>query len=396
MFGLGRNSWLLVLVQPFAMAISSAIVLSSGFVGKALAPSPQWATLPISLMIVGLTIGAIPAALLMQRFGRKPVFLGAMLLSSLGSMLAAWAISHSQFAVFLLAITGIGSTLAVVQQFRFAAIEGASHPSLAGRAVSILMLGSVLAALIGTETVTLGQTLLPADYAGSYALLSVSTLIAFALLLFFKSDPEIAPAQSSATAVPIPNILKRPTLMIAIAAACVGYSVMAFVMTATPLAMHEVHLHSLASTKWVIQSHIMAMYLPSLITGELIRRFGSLKIIYAGLLAFLLTTVVAFAGADVLHYWWALVLLGLGWNFLFIGGTTLLAQSYLAHEKFKIQAINDFSIFVLQATASLAAGAILFAQGWSAIIIIALVPTVLMMLALGVYLVRRKYHLALD
>lgn len=140
----------------------------------------------------------------------------------------------------------------------------------------------------------------------------------------------------------------------------------------------------------------MAMYLPSLITGELIRRFGSLKIIYAGLLAFLLTTVVAFAGADVLHYWWALVLLGLGWNFLFIGGTTLLAQSYLAHEKFKIQAINDFSIFVLQATASLAAGAILFAQGWSAIIIIALVPTVLMMLALSVYLVRRKYHPALD
>jgi MFS family permease len=396
MFGLGRNSWLLVLVQPFAMAISSAIVLSSGFVGKALAPSPQWATLPISLMVVGLTIGAIPAALLMQRFGRKPVFLGAMLLSSLGSMLAAWAISHSQFAVFLLAITGIGSTLAVVQQFRFAAIEGASHPSLAGRAVSILMLGSVAAAMIGTETVTLGQTLLPVDYAGSYALLSVSTLIAFALLLFFKSDPEIAPAQSSATAVPIPNILKRPTLMIAIAAACVGYSVMAFVMTATPLAMHEVHLHSLASTKWVIQSHIMAMYLPSLITGELIRHFGSLKIIYAGLLAFLLTTAVGFAGADVLHYWWALVLLGLGWNFLFIGGTTLLAQSYLAHEKFKIQAINDFSIFVLQATASLAAGAILFAQGWSAIIIIALVPTVLMMVALSAYLVHAKYRPAVN
>ncbi|MFT4674685.1 MAG: MFS family permease [Reinekea sp.] len=396
MFGLGRNSWLLVLVQPFAMAISSAIVLSSGFVGKALAPSPQWATLPISLMIIGLTIGAIPAALLMQRFGRKPVFLGSMLLSSLGALLAAWAISNSRFGVFLLAITCIGSTLAVVQQFRFAAIEGASHPSLAGRAVSILMLGSVAAAVIGTETVTLGQTLLPVDYAGSYALLSVSTLIAFALLLFFKADPQIAPAQSGATAVPIPNILKRPTLMIAIAAACVGYSVMAFVMTATPLAMHEVHLHSLASTKWVIQSHIMAMYLPSLITGELIRRFGSLKIIYAGLLAFLLTTAVGFAGANVLHYWWALVLLGLGWNFLFIGGTTLLAQNYLPQEKFKIQAINDFSIFVLQATASLAAGAILFAQGWSAIISIALVPTVLMVVALSTYLVHAKYRPALD
>ena len=390
MFGLGRNSWLLVLVQPFAMAISSAIVLTSGFVGKALAPSPQWATLPISLMVVGLTIGAIPAALLMQRFGRKPIFLAAMLMSSLCSLLAAWAISQSQFLLFLLAITGIGSTLAVVQQFRFAAIEGANHPSLGGRAVSILMLGSVAAAVIGTETATIGRQLLAVDYAGSYALLSFSTLIAFVLLLFFKNNPETAAARQGASHFPIGAIFKRPTLLIAIAAASVGYSVMAFVMTATPLAMHEIHLHSLASTKWVIQSHIMAMYLPSLITGELIRRFGSLKIIYVGLLAFLLTTVVAFAGAEVVHYWWTLVLLGLGWNFLFIGGTTLLAQNYLPEEKFKIQAVNDFSIFILQATASFAAGAILFAQGWSAIIVIALIPTVLLILALTAYLQRAR------
>ncbi|MEJ2065765.1 MAG: MFS transporter [Reinekea sp.] len=177
-------------------------------------------------------------------------------------------------------------------------------------------------------------------------------------------------------------MLSRPAFILAVAAATIGYGVMSFVMTATPLAMHEMTGHSLESTKWVIQSHIMAMFLPSFITGELIRKWGETRIIFIGLLAYLGTTAFAFSGVEVFHYWWALVLLGVGWNFLFIGGTTLLSKTYTAEEKFSVQAANDMTVFVFQALSSLSAGAILFISGWHGIVIMSLVPTALLLLGL--------------
>jgi len=391
MLGLGRNSWLLAIIQPFAMAISPAIVFTSGFIGKTLAPSPQLATLPLSMMVVGVTLGTIPAAMLMKKYGRKAVFMASMLLSAASALLAAWAISAHQFILFLIAVAGVGTTLAVVQQFRFAAVEGTARPELAGRAISVLMLGSVAAAFIGTEVAAAGHHLFEADYAGSFVLLAIVSLFAFVLLAFFKNTGNPISTTTIKSQFPISAIFKRTPLLIAIAAATVGYSVMSFVMTATPLAMHDIHQHSLGSTKWVIQSHIMAMFLPSLITGELIRKFGSLTIIWIGLAAFTLTTAFAFSGAEVFHYWWALVMLGIGWNFLFIGGTTMLTQNYQPEEKFKVQAVNDFSVFIFQAIASLGAGAILFAKGWMTVVVISLIPTVILMVALLLfYIYSRK------
>ena len=390
MFGLNRNTWLLALVQPFAQAIAPAIVFISGFVAKELAPRPELSTLPLSIMVIGVTAGTVPAALLMQKFGRKVVFIGAMLFSASASTLTCFAILIDSFLLFLTGIAAAGMSLAVVQQFRFAAIEGARGPELAGRAVSVLMIGSVLAGFIGTELASAGRDILAAPYAGSYLLLGASSLFAMLLLMMFNSQSNRNAQTTDKSPVNWAEIFKRSSLWVAVASASIGYAVMAFIMTATPLAMHDIHLHSLADTKWVIQSHIMAMYLPSLITGELIRRFGVVPIMWVGLLAFIGTTLFGYAGVAVFHYWWALVLLGVGWNFLFIGGTTLLASVYKPHEKFKVQAMNDFTVFILQSVASLGAGVILFIGGWETIVSVALIPTVILLALLVYYSIRVK------
>jgi MFS family permease len=380
MLGLNRNIWLLALAQPLALAMSPAIVLISGFIGKELAPVPELSTLPLSIMIVGITLGAMPAAFLMQRFGRKPVFLGGMLLNTVAALIAAAGILMGSFLVFLLGIGISGMTIAVMHQFRFAAAEHAS-PNYASRAISVLMLGSVAAAFIGTELAAFGQDWFAVPYAGSFVALTIASLSAFVLLLFFQSAESKTETQQTTTPLNWSQILRRPAFIIAVSSAAIGYGVMSFVMTATPLAMHDMMGHSLGDTKWVIQSHIMAMFLPSLVTGELIRKFGERLIISVGLLAYFATTAIAYIGVEVLHYWWALVLLGVGWNFLFIGGTTLLTKAYKPEEKFRVQAVNDLTVFIFQALSSLSAGVILFVSGWTGIVTLSLVPTVILLIA---------------
>ena len=391
LFGLNRNIWLLALAQPFALALAPAIVLISGFIGNQLAPAPALATLPISIMVVGITLAAMPAAFLMQRFGRKRVFQGAMVLMLIAGGIASLGIARHNFVVFLFGILLVGGGLAVVQQFRFAAVEQLADPSLNGRAISVLMLGSVAAAFIGTELATLGQHWLSAEYAGSFLALLLATATALTLLLFLQ--PTAAPVAITDHTTPVNwlLILQRVDFNLAVAAATVGYAVMSFVMTATPLAMGELSGHSMQSTKWVIQSHIMAMYLPSLMTGELIRKWGAKRIILLGLMAYLGTSAFAFSGLEVFHYWWALVLLGIGWNFLFIGGTALLTTSYSPAEKFAVQAANDMIVFVFQAIASLSAGAILFLSGWTSIVTLSLIPTLALLLSMLV-LYKRLLH----
>lgn len=382
MFGLNRNVWILVCAQPFALAMSPAIVLISGFVGKELAPSPQLATLPLTMLIVGIMLGAMPAALLMQRFGRKKVFLGSTLISASAALIAALGIHVESFIVFLAGTTLSGMTLAVVQQFRFAVVEGLERKELASRAVSVLMLGSVAAAFIGTELASAGQYVFSHAYVGSFLAMIIANVVSFTLLLFFTNPAPVKVNQTEKAAINWAEVLMRPRLIIAVAAATIGYGVMSFVMTATPLAMSDLMGHSLDSTKWVIQSHIMAMFLPSLITGELIRKIGALSVIFMGLVAYFLTTAVAYSGVEVFHYWWALVLLGIGWNFLFIGGTSLLTTTYNESEKYRVQATNDMVVFVFQALSSFSAGAILFVGGWSSVVTVSLVPTVFLLLIL--------------
>lgn len=384
MLGFSKNTWLLAIAQPFAMAASPAIVFISGFVGKQLAPSPELATLPISLMIVGVTLGAIPSGRLMRRFGRKKVFIGSLVNAIFGFLLAALGIYLSSFFVFLLGIVFAGMTLAIIQQFRFAAIESLNDKSYAPRAVSLLMMSTILAAFVGPELANWGRNWFAIEYLGSFLALILAAAVGMVVLLFYSDSSVASPSKYNAPPA-WSLLLQRPQLLLAVLAATIGYGVMSFVMTATPLAMSDMMGHSMTDTKWVIQSHIIAMFLPSLFSGELIRWWGEKKVILLGVVAYLLTTIVAFMGVQVLHYWWALVLLGVGWNFLFVGGTSLLAKSYSEDEKFSVQAMNDTAVFVFQAAASLFAGVVLFSAGWTAVISIALVPTVLLLVYLLVF-----------
>ena len=178
-------------------------------------------------------------------------------------------------------------------------------------------------------------------------------------------------------------IVRQPVFIVAVLGALIGYAIMSFLMTATPISMHEMQGHSLTSTKWVIQSHVVAMFLPSLFTGVLIKKFGALRLLMAGTGLFALTLLIALSGHHLMHYWWALVLLGVGWNFLFIGGTTLLPQSYSRPERFKVQATNDFLVFAAQAIASLSAGWLLFQVGWQ-MMVWSCLPVVLLMAVMSI------------
>jgi MFS family permease len=225
------------------------------------------------------------------------------------------------------------------------------------------MLAGVVAAFLGPEVGSRLHHATDVEFAGSFIGLSVLMLCAFSCILFFSgSKPEIVEHRESPRA--LLEIASSPMFLLAMGAAVVGYGVMSLIMTATPVSMHTMDHFSLEETKWVIQSHIVAMFLPSLFSGILISRFGAQRIIGAGLVLLFICLAIAFVDQQLLHYWFALVLLGVGWNFLFLGGTTLLTTTYRLNERFKVQALNDFLVFGCQAMAALGSGAILSQLGW--------------------------------
>lgn len=368
------NVWVLTLAQAFAMSATPMMMLLGGIIGADIAPSPELATLPIASMVVGVALSVLPVSKLMQRFGRKPIFISGALMAATSGMLAAYATSKQDFVLFCLSGMLLGSAGAVVQQYRFAAMESVSE-QLAAKAASRVLLGGLVAAIIGPELAVLGGVISDQAYVGAFSFLTIVSLIAATILCSYR-EPQIDRSSSrkatKATGRPLAVILTQPKLWVAIAGATLGYAMMSFVMTATPLHMHHIEHHSLADTKWVIQSHIIAMYLPSLISGVLVARIGVSKMMLLGLLAYVVTIITALLGRDLLNYWAALVLLGIGWNFLFVAGTALLPRCYNTDERYKVQAFNDTFIFGAQAMASLSAGWVIHALGWEILLIICL------------------------
>lgn len=367
-----RTVLTLTAAQCFGQTAVPLFVLLGGIVGARLAPSVDWATLPAAALVVGMAIATVPASQLMARFGRKAGFLGGTVISVVGALLAAAAIAVESFALFCLGAFLIGNHAAVLQQFRFAAAESVA-PEQVSRALSILMLAGIFAAIVGPGVGAAFSELgtLP-RYSGAFLALAVLLCVSFAVLVICYRNPSPPAASAQEPARPVAVLLKQPRVMLAIGAAAIGYSVMSLVMTATPVAMHELDAHSLEETAWVIQSHILAMFLPSLVSGVLIARFGAVRIIVTGLLLMVLCVALGWGQPALLHYWSALVLLGVGWNFLFLGGTTLLTASYRTSERFRVQAINDLFVFGLQAAASLGAGMLLAGLGWNGVMLFAL------------------------
>jgi predicted MFS family arabinose efflux permease len=397
MLALPRNVWLLAIVFSLSMSSVSMLMFVGGLIGSDLAPEPSLATLPIAAFVLGTASFAIPAAIFMQKLGRKAGGFLALFFCGLNVAFSLLAINTENFGLFVFASYFVGSAVAFLQQFRFAAIESLSDASQTPAALSVMMLFTIGGAIIGPELGQRGFQILPqyADYSGAYLLLAVVLVIA-ALTFGFFHNPAPANHAQEEEQRPLITIAKQPVFMIALTAAALGYALMSFLMTSTPLSMHEHHGFSLAQAKWVIQSHLIAMFLPSLFSGVLLKHLGSTSIIILGAILYLVVVAVALAGQAFLHYWWALVLLGVGWNFLFLGGTSLLPQAYRHSERFKAQALNDFAIFTLQALASLSAAWVLFRFGWSVQVLICVPFTLLILISTITYSMITKKRRNLD
>ncbi len=362
------NVWLLMLAQSLIGAIGPVIVFVGGFIGLKLAPTKILATLPVALMVVGIALFMLPVIKGLSIVGRKNGFIIAIVSGSINCLFAAYAIEAANFWLFCLSITLFGIVIAAVQQFRFAAMESVPD-ELASKAVSILLLAGLIAAFIGPEIAFVGKDWFATEFVGSFVGVSILLLLSIIFVWFYKplSKPQ---EEVHAPKRVLSEIVKQPVFLASIISATVGFTVMSFIMTATPISMHVYSGFDIEDTKWVIQSHIIAMYLPSFFTGKLIQRFGQVKILFSGLFALSLCIIIGFAGHQYVHYWGALVLLGIGWNFMFITATTLLPQSYTPSEKYKIQGLNDLVMFSCQAAASLSAGWVINTLGWNSMLVI--------------------------
>lgn len=377
MIALPRNVWLLTIAQSLMMSVSSMVVFAGGLIGTKLTPIAKLSTLPIACMVIGTAAAVVPVTLLMKKIGRKKSFLLILTYSIFIALAAAYTVHIHHFYLFCCCTFLFGITNACVMQFRFAAMESVS-PELIPNAASSVLLGGIAAAFIGPEAAVYGKDLLPTEFLGSFFLLAGIFGLAMFILIGFK-NPEFKSGQSITPSRPISEIAKQPIFWIAVLAAAVGYVVMSFIMTATPVSMHVMDGHNLSHTKWVIQSHIVAMYLPSIFTAWIVKKLGITKMMISGLIAYLICIAIAYSGHQLVNYWVSLVLLGIGWNFLFIGGTTLLPKSYLPNERFKVQAFNEFVVFGSQAIAALSAGWIVYAVGWETMLLFTL-PIILLQL----------------
>lgn len=385
------NVWVLVAAQALAMCTAPFIVFIGSIQGRLLAPAPELATLPVGLVVVGTVLAIKPATWLMERIGRKQVMLLGAVSGVLAGLLGAYASWQSHFTLMCLAAVLGGAGLAVVHQYRFAAMESVEQ-NLAGSAAARVLLGGLVAAWLGPEVAGLGSGKSESyPFLYSWVGLAVVQALAFVILaLGYRAKAERVPETVVGGGRPLREILANPLVWTAISGAAIGYAVMSFIMTATPLSMTEMAGHDLDDAKRVIQLHIMAMYLPSLISGWLTRVVGIPLMMTVGLLAYLACILLAASGISFHHYLWALLLLGVGWNFLFVGGTTLLPQGYQQSERFRVQGLNDMMVFTAQATAALSAGAELASVGWASLLLVAVPLLVLHSVLMSVWLLRSR------
>lgn len=385
------NVWVLVAAQALAMCTAPFIVFIGSIQGRLLAPAAEWATLPVGLVVVGTVLAIKPATALMERLGRKRVMLlGAVMgvVAGLTGALASWS---GSFALLCLAAVLGGTGLAVVHQYRFAAMESVPVGQ-AGSAAARVLLGGLVAAWLGPEIAAIGSGAgVEYPFLSSWAALAVVQALALVILgAGYRAKGERVSETRPGGGRPLREILANPLVWAAISAAAIGYAVMSFIMTATPLSMTEMAGHDLDQAKRVIQLHIMAMYLPSLISGWLTRVVGVPLMMAAGLLAYLACVGLAASGISFHHYLWALLLLGIGWNLLFVGGTTLLPRGYRDAERFRVQGLNDILVFGSQATAALSAGAILSWLGWAGLVMVAVPFLVVHGLLMTIWLLRER------
>ena len=387
-----RNALLLGGAQAIGGATTAVNMTLGGLTGVyLLGEDPTLATLPVTAMLVGTAMGAMPAALLMARVGRRPGFMAGTLIGALGGAVAWYGIMIASFWLFCGGCVMTGLAFAFVQQYRFAAADTASD-AFRPKAISWVLAGGVLAGVIGPQTVIFAKDLFePVSFAGAYLAQSLLWLVSFVILAFLRI-PRTPMRPRAATDRSIRTILSQPRIVVAIVCGVISYSVMSLVMTAAPLAIVSCGF-STEEAALGIQWHVLAMFGPSFVTGSLIARFGAPRITFAGLVLLLGAGAVALAGIELAHFWISLILLGLGWNFGFIGATSLLIEAQRPEEKARLQAANDLLVFGFVALASLSSGAIFNHLGWEVVVWVAVPMVAAAALTLGWLALARRRHL---
>lgn len=361
-----KNVAVLALCQVFFASSASILAVTASLVGfEMLGEDKTLATAPVSGMVIGTALATFPASMLMRRIGRRAGFRVGASVGLAGAVVASLSIVWLNFWLFSFGVLLIGAFNGFAQYYRFAATDVATD-AFKSRAISLVLAGGVAAAYLGPEIAKVSVEVIPsARFLGPY--LAIIGFMALTMLVLGLVDiPK--PAEDGADAAPRPlaEIVRQPAVLVAILSAAVGFAVMSLMMTATPIAM-VTHNHTFGDAAFVIQWHALAMFAPSFVTGAIIARIGVVNVILAGIVLIGASLAFALSGTDLASFWIALFLLGLGWNFMFVGGTTLLTQSHRPAERAKVQGINDLVVFGSVAIASLSSGALLQSFGWQAV-----------------------------
>lgn len=381
------NLVILIVCQLISATGSIVIVTLAGIIGAGLTDDPAWSTLPVSMTIVAVALTTVPASYLMQRIGRSKGFAVGSASAIVAVSVAVLAIRFESFALFVAAGMLFGINMAFTQQYRYAAAESVSSDRTA-LAISFVLLGSIGGAFVGPELATRGQFWIPdLPYAGTMLALAGLYALQAILLLGLRDSLPPPPREDSGRGRTLGEIVRQPLFLVAVMGGSAGYALMTLVMTATPISMHIHDGHSLEDTARVIKWHVLGMYVPSLVSGFLIQYLGVSRLMFAGACILFGTSIIGLNGQSVMHYWWALLLLGVGWNFLYVGGTTMLTYTYTPEERFRAQAVNEFLVFGLSALTSLGAGTLMYWFGWTTLMLVPL--PILFVIAVALLTVRR-------
>ena len=366
-----RNTLILSVAQGLSITTTSINMINTGLVGAMLATNPSYSTIPLSLQFLTIALTLIPVSLLMGKFGRRSMFLLGSLAAFIGCLIIAFSIIDKSFYLFIVGSILLGFSQANQQFYRYAAADNVSN-NLKSKAISLVLAGGVIAAVVGPEVSRYSFDLFPDYiYLATYLLAASIQIINFTILIFIKiKKPEVTAKKIR----PLKDILMQKTLIIAILAAAVGYSLMSFIMTATPLQIVNICKLGNSASSTVIQWHIIAMFAPSFFTGSIISRFGNRKVMLVGIILYAFSVFFGILGDTVLNFWIALFLCGLGWNFLYVGGSDIIAKSALPEERAKVQGVTDFIIFVFVAMGSFLAGYLHSNLGWEIMLFYTMIP----------------------
>ena len=389
---MNRHLLLLALCQGLFLTNNVTFIAVNGLVGLSLAPLGWMATLPVTGYVVGAALSAMPVARLHANLGRKRSFQIGLVVAALSAALCAWAVTIGSFWLLVAATVVAGFYSANAALYRFAGPELVATP-FKEKAISLVLAGGIVGAFIGPNLASATRTMLAVEFAGAYLALVGVALIALVAVSLIRFPAHAPPLPGAARGRPLREIARQPVFIVAVLAAALGYGVMNLLMAATPIAMQQCK-HPFESAALVLEWHVLGMFVPGFFTGHLIKRIGALPVMGVGALLNAVCVVVALSGVDLMQFLVALFVLGVGWNFLYVGGTTLFTQTYKPEEKNRAQGAMDFCVFSTMAVSSFASGALITTQGWTWLNLGSLLPILLIAAAL-LWLARAQRRAAL-